>query len=159
MTGGSGVTISEYTVTVDGGMTQTVSHDDSGRCLHCHHYCTTVQHQLQCVSDCHQLCGLSSQPATTTVFIEARGGREGGGGGVSRRGDGNSGPDSRRDHMLFSLNTYTSCTATIPMSAATTTSLSHSLMISGLLNLYPSSLICPSGGERRERVQLEGLQS
>ena len=30
MTGDSGVTISDYRVTVDGGMTQTVSHDDSG---------------------------------------------------------------------------------------------------------------------------------
>ncbi|CAI8037258.1 hypothetical protein GBAR_LOCUS20823, partial [Geodia barretti] len=46
MTGGNGVTISEYRVTVDGG-------DDP---------------DLTAINS----CGLSSQPATTTVFIEAR---------------------------------------------------------------------------------------
>ena len=70
MTGGSGVTISEYTVTVDSGVTQTVSHDDSGGVF----TATIIVPEYYNVSaTAINSCGLSSRPATTTVFIEARG--------------------------------------------------------------------------------------
>ena len=70
LTGGSGVTISEYRVTVDGGMTQTVSHDDSGGVF----TATIIVPEYYNVSaTAINSCGLSSRPATTNVFIEARG--------------------------------------------------------------------------------------
>ena len=73
MTGGSGVNISEYRVTVvDSGMTQTVSHDDSGNVSNATitvpQFNTSYSVSVTAINS----CGLSSQPATTTVFIEAR---------------------------------------------------------------------------------------
>ena len=73
MTGGSGVTISEYRVTVDDGMNQTVSHDASGgvftATIDVPQFNTDYSVSVTAINS----CGLSSQPATTTVFIEARG--------------------------------------------------------------------------------------
>ncbi|CAI8017200.1 hypothetical protein GBAR_LOCUS10484 [Geodia barretti] len=69
--GGTGVTISEYRVTVDGGVTQTVSHDDS-RDVFTAHYCTQFNTSYSVSVTAINSCGLSSQPATITVFIEAR---------------------------------------------------------------------------------------
>ena len=70
--GGSGVNISEYRVTVDGGVNQTVSHDDSGDVFNATitvpQFNTTYSVSVIAIDS----CGLSSQPATTTVFIEAR---------------------------------------------------------------------------------------
>ena len=69
MTGGSGVTISEYTVTVDGGATQTISHHD-GRDVFTTivtglDYNTRYTVNVSAINS----CGLTSQSATTEVFI------------------------------------------------------------------------------------------
>ena len=72
-TGGSGITISEYTVTVDGQVSQTVSHDDSRDVftvtIPVPEYNTTYSVSVTAINS----CGLSSQLATTHVSIEARG--------------------------------------------------------------------------------------
>jgi hypothetical protein len=71
MTGGTGVTIREYTVTVDGGMNQTVSHDDRDvltATITVPQFYTSYSVSVTAINS----CGLSSQPANTTVFIEAR---------------------------------------------------------------------------------------
>ncbi|CAI8017197.1 hypothetical protein GBAR_LOCUS10484, partial [Geodia barretti] len=64
MTGGTGVTISEYRVTVEGGMTQTVSHDDSEgvftATITVPEYNTSYSVSVTAINS----CGLSSQPAT-----------------------------------------------------------------------------------------------
>ena len=72
-TGGSGITISEYTVTIDSQVSQTVSHDDSRDVftvtIPVRQYNTTYSVSVTAINS----CGLSSQPATTDVSIEARG--------------------------------------------------------------------------------------
>ena len=65
MTGGNGVTISEYRVTVDGEMTQTVSHDGSGDVF----TATIIVSEYSVSAIAINSCGLSSRPATTTVGI------------------------------------------------------------------------------------------
>ena len=72
MTGGSGVTISEYRVTGGGGMNQTVSHDDSGDVFTATIIVPQFNTSYSASVTAINYCGLSSQPATTTVFIEAR---------------------------------------------------------------------------------------
>ena len=72
MTGGSGVNIREYTVTVDGGMTQNVSHDDSGSVFNATITVPDFNTSYSVSVTAINSCGLSSQPATTTVSIEAR---------------------------------------------------------------------------------------
>ena len=68
-TGCNGVTISEYAVTVDGGVTLTVSHDGSGGVFTATitglEYNTSYSVSVTAINT----CGLCSQPATTTVFI------------------------------------------------------------------------------------------
>ncbi|CAI8025153.1 hypothetical protein GBAR_LOCUS14558 [Geodia barretti] len=72
MTGGNGVTISEYRVTVDGGVTQTVGHDDSRdvftATITVPQFNTSYSVSVTAINS----CGLSSQPANATVFIDAR---------------------------------------------------------------------------------------
>ena len=69
ITGGSGATISEYTVTVDGQVYQTISHHD-GRDVFTTiitglDYNTRYTVNVSAINS----CGLSSEPATTEVFI------------------------------------------------------------------------------------------
>ena len=73
MTGGNGVNISEYRVTVDGGMTQNVSHDDSGNVSNATITVPQFNTNYSVSVTAINSCGLSSQPATTTVVIEERG--------------------------------------------------------------------------------------
>ena len=73
MTGDSGVNISEYRVTVDGGVTQTVSHDDSGGVFTATVTVPKINTSYSVSVTAINSCGLSSQPATTSVLIEARG--------------------------------------------------------------------------------------
>ncbi|CAI8025165.1 hypothetical protein GBAR_LOCUS14560 [Geodia barretti] len=65
MTGGSGVTISEYIVTVDGNMYQTIRYY-GGDVLATIITGVANKHTVSVKSK--NSCGLSSQPATTTVF-------------------------------------------------------------------------------------------
>ena len=72
-TGGSGINISEYTVTIDGQVSQTVSHDDSRDIFNVTipvlEFNTNYSVSVTAINS----CGLSSQPATTDVSIQARG--------------------------------------------------------------------------------------
>ena len=72
LTGGSGVSITGYTVTVDGQMFQTVSHD--GREI----FTTNITEldynkRYNVAITTSNSCGFSSSPTNTSVFIEARG--------------------------------------------------------------------------------------
>ena len=74
MTGGNGVTIREYTVTVIvSGMTQTISHDDSGDVFNATITVPQFNTNYSVSVTAINSCGLPSQPANTTVSIEARG--------------------------------------------------------------------------------------
>ena len=72
LTGGTGISITSYTVTIDGGLSGTVSDDGSG--VYTHNitgldYNTDYSLEVAAVNE----CGLTSQPATLTANIEARG--------------------------------------------------------------------------------------
>ena len=72
LTGGTGVSITRYTVTVDGQMFQTVSHD--GREI----FTTNITEldyntRYNVAVTTTNSCGFSSSPTNTSVFIEARG--------------------------------------------------------------------------------------
>ena len=71
-TGGSGISITSYTVTVDGDVSGTVSDDGNGLYTHTItglDYNTDYSVEVVAVNE----CGPPSQPATITVSIEARG--------------------------------------------------------------------------------------
>jgi hypothetical protein len=73
MTGGNGVNISEYRVTVAGVVTQTVSHDDSGDVFTANITVSDFNTNYSVSVTAINSCGLSSQPANTTVVVrEAR---------------------------------------------------------------------------------------
>ena len=69
MTGGSGVSITRYTVTVDGQISQTVSHDNDRDIFSIIvaelDYNTTYDVTVIAINS----CGLSSSPATTNISI------------------------------------------------------------------------------------------
>ena len=72
LTGGSGISITSYTVTIDGSLSGTVSDDGSG--VYTHNitglvYNTDYSVEVAAVNE----CGLTSQPATLTTNIDARG--------------------------------------------------------------------------------------
>ena len=69
MTGGK-ETINEYTVTVDGQVHQTIRYYGGGVFTT---IITGLENSTHTVSVTSMNCDLSSKPATTTVFIEARG--------------------------------------------------------------------------------------
>ena len=68
-TGGNGVPISDYRVTVDGVMTPTVSGDVFTATIDVPQFNKNYSVSVTAINS----CGLPSQPANTTVFIEARG--------------------------------------------------------------------------------------
>ena len=72
LTGGTGISITSYTITVDGGLSGTVSDDGSGMYTHKITglvYNTDYSVEVAAVNE----CGLTSQPATLTTNIEAGG--------------------------------------------------------------------------------------